>query len=104
MTSLGSRGTRSSQHNKDTGRGLGSIFRHVILKGVSAQMTSAADRVNTGYYYTAHEKSLLTESFGTFFNVAGFWSVVTYLHRFFPMDMFKYKKKSIQLKILTHMA
>ena len=48
VTSLGSRGTRSSQHNKDTGRGLGSIFRHVILKGVSAQMTSAADRVNTG--------------------------------------------------------
>ena len=26
----------------------GSIFRHLILKGVSAQMTSAADRVKAG--------------------------------------------------------
>jgi hypothetical protein len=26
----------------------GSIFRHIILKGISAQVTSAAERVNAG--------------------------------------------------------
>jgi len=51
VSSFGSRGTRAS---RASGRGesgrlhYGSIFRHLILKGVSAQMTSAADRVKAG--------------------------------------------------------
>jgi len=50
VSSFGSRGTRSSQHStKDSGKVYGSIFRHVILKGISAQVTSAATRVNAGH-------------------------------------------------------
>jgi hypothetical protein len=32
----------------------GSIFRHIILKGISAQVTSAAERVNAGIVVTRY--------------------------------------------------
>ena len=42
-----------------TGKVYGSIFRHVILKGISAQVTSAATRVNAGNCSVLISKSIV---------------------------------------------